>query len=139
VPLPVVSSFFVWLRDNLGWSSSFRSEPKPAFEPRSRTNLTGLVRDDDSQIPEPDYEPAGMLKIHDLMSNEFVVSQAAGLETVLRKREGDGVNCFWLWQEKSEEPILIIFVNKDLATLHYFPSGDHPGFLFGGRNAGIGS
>ena len=69
-----------------------------------------------------------MLKIHDLMNNEFVVSQAAGVDAVLRKREGDGVNCFRLWPNNSETPILVIFANKDLATLHYFPSDDHPGF-----------
>src|SRR3982074_3007718 len=107
VPLSAASRFIVWLRDRLGRSSRLEEQRKPAFEPRTRTDLTGLARNDDSQIPERGYEAVGCLKIHDLMSNEFVVSQAAGVETVLLKRYGDGVNCFWLWQEKSEEPILI--------------------------------
>ena len=71
------------------------------------------------------------------MNNEFVVSQAAGVDAVLRKREGDGVNCFWLWSNNSETPILIIHVNKDLATLHYFPSDDHPGFYSEGAMPGL--
>ena len=71
------------------------------------------------------------------MNNEFVVSQAAGLDAVLRKREGDGVNCFWLRPSNHETPILMIFVNKDLATLHYFPSDDHPGFYSEGAMPGL--
>ena len=51
------------------------------------------------------------------MNNEFVVSQGAGVETVLRKQEGDGVNCFWLWQEKMETPILIISCEQGLDHL----------------------
>jgi hypothetical protein len=114
VTLPALSKFIVWLRERLGKSSPSKDEKKPAFQPRSPIDLTGLVRNDDSQLSEQDYESVGMLKIHDLMNNEFVVSQGAGVETVLRKQEGDGVNCFWLWQEKMETPILIIHVNKDL-------------------------
>jgi hypothetical protein len=89
VTLPALSKFIVWLRERLGKSSPSKDETKPAFQPRSRTDLTGLVRNDDSQLSEQDYEPVGMLKIHDLMNNEFVVSQGAGVETVLRKQEGD--------------------------------------------------
>jgi hypothetical protein len=137
VTLPALSKFIVWLRERLGKSSPSKDEKKPAFQPRSPTDLTGLVRNDDSQLSEQDYESVGMLKIHDLMNNEFVVSQVAGVETVLRKQEGDGVNCFWLWQEKMETPILIIHVNKDLTTLHYFPSDDHPGFYSEGAMPGL--
>ena len=130
--LPALSKFIVWLRERLGKSSPSKVEKKPAFQPRSRTDLTRLVRNDDSQLSEQDYEPVGML-----MNNEFVVSQGAGVETVLRKQEGDGINCFWLWQEKMETPILIIHVNKDLTTLHYFPSDDHPGFYSEGAMPGL--
>jgi hypothetical protein len=73
VPLSALSRFVVWLRDGLGKSSRLEDQQKPAFEPRSRTDLTGLLRHEDSQFSEPDYEPVGMLKIHDLMGNEFVV------------------------------------------------------------------
>src|SRR4029077_3425631 len=52
-------------------------------------------------------------------------------------RRATGVNCFWLWQEKMETPILIIHVIKDLTTLHYFPSDDHPGFYSEGAMPGL--
>jgi hypothetical protein len=86
VVLPALSRFILWLRDRLGKSSRSGNEQKPAFQPRSRTDLIGLVKNDDSELSERDYAPVGMLKIHDLMSNEFVVSQAAGVDAVLRKR-----------------------------------------------------
>jgi Immunity protein Imm1 len=138
VILFALSEFIVRLRERLGRSSSSRDQKKPAFEPRSRSDLTKLVRNEDSKLSEQDYQPVGMLRIHDSMNNEFLVSQAAGVNAVLRKREGDdGVNCFWLWQKKSKTPILIIHVNKDLATLHYFPSDDHPGFHSEGAMPGL--
>jgi hypothetical protein len=53
----------------------------------------------------------------------------ADIEAVLRTRDQNGFNEFWLSHEEGREsPALAILVNGDAATLIYFPRGDHPGW-----------
>jgi immunity protein Imm1 of predicted polymorphic toxin system len=68
------------------------------------------------------------MNIQDMMNNESVVISNDELERVLSKRYDGGVNAFWLSRTKKSTPVLLILINRDLANLHYFPPGDHPGF-----------
>lgn len=58
----------------------------------------------------------------------FEVSDEKALESLLSRRFGGGVNSFKLSQGSSEYPMLLVLINGDLASLHYFPRDRHPGF-----------
>lgn len=58
----------------------------------------------------------------------FDVANLPDLEAVLRRRHGDGINSFWIGETPGGFPALNIVVKGDLAHVHYFPGGDHPGF-----------
>jgi Immunity protein Imm1 len=55
------------------------------------------------------------------------VTKPADIEAVLSKRYGEGANSFWLSYEPEKLPAINIMVKGDLAYVHYFPQGDHPG------------
>ena len=67
------------------------------------------------------------LKIQD-MGQAYYVDNSSDLEVILSKREGSGVNEFWLSHDNEKNPALSIVVNGDLASLTYFPEAHHPGF-----------
>jgi hypothetical protein len=56
-------------------------------------------------------------------------SNAAELETILRKRYGSGVNGFWLSHDNERHPTVSLLVKGDLSTLLYVPRESHPGFI----------
>jgi hypothetical protein len=66
-----------------------------------------------------------------------IVDDATELEVVLERRYGSGVNEFWLFPNEEKSPTMSIVVNKGLASLTYFPGGDHPGFTSRGEVEGI--
>ena len=59
------------------------------------------------------------------------------VESALAKRYGDGVNAFWLSNASSKYPALLILVNGDLASLHYFPKERHAGYRSVGHIQGL--
>lgn len=61
----------------------------------------------------------------------------AELEAVLARRFGTGVNEFWLFGDGADGPRLSIVVKGDLASLTYFPGGDHPGYTSVGGVEGL--
>jgi hypothetical protein len=50
------------------------------------------------------------------------------IESALSRRRADGFNSFWLSHGTELFPTISITVKGDLAHLHYFPGGDHPGY-----------
>jgi len=66
------------------------------------------------------------------MRGSFQIENSIVLEAKLNKRYGAGVNAFWLSHEgineNSTSAKLAILVNNELANVHYFPPGKHPGF-----------
>jgi len=50
------------------------------------------------------------------------------VEAALSRRHADGINSFWLWHGDDAYPAINISVKGDIAHVHYFPGGDHPGF-----------
>ena len=50
------------------------------------------------------------------------------IESVLKKRDDAGMNCFWLSHGTEKFPAINIMVNGDLAYVHYFPEERHPGY-----------
>ena len=55
-------------------------------------------------------------------------SNADELCMVLNKRYGNGVNEFWISEEKMDIPCMTILVNKNLANVTYFPDSNSPGY-----------
>jgi hypothetical protein len=55
-------------------------------------------------------------------------TSSADIEAALRKRHGAGCNAFWLTHGNKKSPAINIMVKGDLAYVHYFPEGRHPGF-----------
>ena len=55
------------------------------------------------------------------------IRDTAELELALMKKFGEGVNEFWL-SDSDRFPALSIWVNGDLATLHFFEREREPGF-----------
>jgi hypothetical protein len=62
------------------------------------------------------------------MKGSFQVNDGVALEEKLNKRYGSGVNAFFLSRENDNGSKLAILVNNDLANVHYFPPGRHPGY-----------
>jgi len=66
------------------------------------------------------------------MKGPVQIENDTALEAKLNKRYGPGVNAFWLSHESLNEnnnsAKLAILVNHELANVHYFPPGKHPGF-----------
>lgn len=50
------------------------------------------------------------------------------IEAALSRRHYDGINAFWLSHGSELYPAINIAVKGNVAHLHYFPGGDHPGF-----------
>lgn len=50
------------------------------------------------------------------------------MKKILNTRFGDDVNEFWITDNESENPCLVILINKAIANLTYFPEDGHPGF-----------
>jgi len=48
---------------------------------------------------------------------------------ILSKRFGPAVNAFWISHNDELKPVLSLLVKENLATLVYFPSEGHPGFV----------
>lgn len=59
------------------------------------------------------------------------------VDVALAKRYGAGVNAFWLSREAGGYPLLLILVNKELSSIHYFPMDRHPGFRSVGHVQGL--
>jgi hypothetical protein len=58
-----------------------------------------------------------------------------GLEAILRGRDSRGGALFWLSDGAGSFPCLAIRVSGNLSDIHYFPRGEHPGFVcLGGRD-----
>jgi len=53
----------------------------------------------------------------------------SALKEILCKRYGPNVNGFWISHDDQQRPVISLLVKEDLATLIYFPSEDHPGFI----------
>lgn len=77
------------------------------------------------------------MKVKHFGGVEFARS-ISDLSEILAKRYGAGVNEFWLSDDSRDDPCLAILVNKEMANLTYFPSGDSVGFQSAGRNAASG-
>src|SRR5690606_15305426 len=43
-------------------------------------------------------------------------------------RFDEGANSFWLYPADEDVPSLLILAMNDLASLHFFPNQEHPGF-----------
>jgi hypothetical protein len=56
------------------------------------------------------------------------ITDSRTLEEEFHRRCGAGVNAYWLSHENDAGATLLILVNNELASLHYFPPGQHPGF-----------
>jgi len=75
--------------------------------------------------------------LQDMMA-VYQVEESTILEERLNKRYGSGVNSFLLSHEKNGNgATLLILVNDQLANVHYFPPGQHPGFNSIGGIAGL--
>jgi hypothetical protein len=67
-----------------------------------------------------------------------VVARTDGeLEEFLSRRHGEGINAFWLFQEREEYPKLSILVKGDVAHLHYFATEHEVGFRSAGNICGL--
>ena len=75
------------------------------------------------------------MRIEDYDS-ECEVTDPAGVDAALSKRQGDGLNSFWLSHEPEEFPVINILVKGDLAYVHYFPKDRHPGFASAAKEPG---
>jgi|SRR5580693_9061754 hypothetical protein len=62
------------------------------------------------------------------MKGSFQVENSVALEEKLNKRYGSGVNEFWLSHKNDDGAKLAILVSNELANVHYFPPGKHPGY-----------
>jgi hypothetical protein len=62
------------------------------------------------------------------MKGSCEVSDGLALEEKLNRRYGAGVNAFWLSHAGRDGAALAILVNNELANVHYFPPGQHPGY-----------
>lgn len=69
-------------------------------------------------------------RVYDASGNDAI-------DSALTKRHGSGVNAFWLSHGSSKYPALLILVNGELASLHYFPKDRHPGFRSVGKVEGL--
>jgi hypothetical protein len=67
------------------------------------------------------------MRLQDMKGTRHI-KDSMTLEEDLNRRYGLGVNAFWLSHENDERATLLILVNNELASLHYFPPGQHPGF-----------
>ena len=67
------------------------------------------------------------MRIRDF-SSEQVVKAAEEFETILQHRFDEGANSFWLYPADEDVPSLLILAMNDLASLHFFPNQEHPGF-----------
>lgn len=56
---------------------------------------------------------------------------------ILGKRYGNGVNEFWINEEKQKTPCMAILVNKDWANVTYFPDTYSSGFQSVGNKEGL--
>ena len=70
------------------------------------------------------------------MKGSLQVENSSALEEKLGKRYGSGVNAFWLTKTKDGAKLAIL-VNNELANVHYFPPGRHPGFNSVGSIPGL--
>jgi hypothetical protein len=61
------------------------------------------------------------------MKGSYQVEDSIALEEKLNKRYGSGVNAFWLTKNNNGAKLAIL-VNNELANVHYFPPGRHPGY-----------
>ncbi len=76
------------------------------------------------------------MRIEDFESVLEVSGQDA-IDSALVRRHGSGVNAFWLSHGDTKYPALLILVNQELASLHYFPEERHPGFRSVGTLEGL--
>lgn len=70
------------------------------------------------------------------MKGAYHVEDSVALEEKLNQRYGSGVNAFLLSQNGNGAK-LVILVNNDLANVHYFSPGRHPGYNAIGRIPGL--
>jgi len=61
----------------------------------------------------------------------------SAIEAAMAKRYEVGVNSFWLTNGNSEYPALLVLVNQNSASAHYFPEADHPGFQSEGSQSAL--
>jgi hypothetical protein len=59
------------------------------------------------------------------------------VEEILSKRYGPSANGFWISNDDDKMPVISLLVKESLATLVYFPSEGHPGFVPVGGMTGL--
>ena len=59
------------------------------------------------------------------------------LISCLSRQYGSGYNTFWMAEAAGTYPVLILFVNGDLASLNYLPRAGHAGFVSTGSVPGL--
>jgi hypothetical protein len=67
------------------------------------------------------------MRIEDFDS-EHDVTRPEDITAALSKRDGRGINSFWLSHGAEEFPAINIMVKGELAYVHYFPKHRHPGY-----------
>jgi hypothetical protein len=67
------------------------------------------------------------MRIEDFDS-ECDVTSPGDITAALSKRDGRGINSFWLSHGSEEYPYISILVKGDIAYVHYFPKHRHPGY-----------
>ena len=68
------------------------------------------------------------MRIQDMEHNDYNASRNDEVEVALARRYGNSVNAFWLSREDNDYPFIIILVNREISSIHYFPLEGHPGF-----------
>jgi hypothetical protein len=67
------------------------------------------------------------MRIEDFDS-ERDVTRPEDITAALSKRDGRGINSFWLSHGAEKFPAINIMVKGELAYVHYFPKHRHPGY-----------
>jgi Immunity protein Imm1 len=80
-------------------------------------------------LASPPPAPHASMKIQNMSDTIFYTSSSVDAEKILLKRYNQGVNAFLIFHEPKEKPLLLILVKNQIANLHYFPDGEHPGYI----------
>lgn len=76
------------------------------------------------------------MKVHDI-SGSYQVDSIHELESVLRRRDENCANAFWLSHDDNPYPVLSLLVKGELATLHYMPKEYEAGCRSVGKMMGV--
>src|SRR6516165_8421738 len=89
------------------------------------------------QSREPNL-PERIMRIEDFNGVTCHASDIEQIDRILHKRYGEGVNDFWISLGNEKYPTIALQVNRDLASLHYFPREGHPGYVSVGDFKSLG-